>query len=53
MLLLSALNPSRKPFNGQIRIADTVDMLNANVYLLAKIENKIKEMKFDIYGKKE
>ncbi len=31
---MSALNPSRKPFNGQIRIAAILDKLNANVYWL-------------------
>jgi len=35
---LSALNPSKKPFNGQIIIAAILDKLNANVYLLAKIK---------------
>jgi len=35
-LLLLALDPSRKPFNGQIRIAETVDKLN-----LTKVPSKL------------
>jgi hypothetical protein len=35
---LSALNPSRKPFSGQITIAAILAKLVANVYLLAKMK---------------
>jgi hypothetical protein len=35
---LSILNPSRKPFNGKIIMAAIGDKLNANVYLLVKME---------------
>ena len=40
-LLLSARYPSRKPFNGQMIIAATGQILNANVYLFAKINQTI------------